>query len=79
MWSFTVVMGNPLRKKRPKMPYIEGNHSIETLRCRPDQAFTMRFACGARTGVFNTCSDIDRRALSTAGAKMPSRSWTRKR
>jgi len=37
------------------------------------------FAFGARTSVFNTWSDIDRRTSSTAGAKMPSRSWTRKR
>jgi hypothetical protein len=78
MWSFTVVMGNPLRKNRPKMPFVERNYPIETFApCVPMKRSQCAFACGARTGVFNTCSDIDRRASSTAGAKMLSRSWTR--
>jgi hypothetical protein len=39
MWSFTVVMGNPLGKNRPKMPLVQRNHPIETLApCRPDEA-----------------------------------------
>ena len=31
MWSFTVVMGNPLRQHRPHMAFVERNHPIETL------------------------------------------------
>ena len=43
MWSFTVVVGNPLRKNGPKMPFVERNHPIETLApCRPDEACTVR-------------------------------------
>jgi len=43
MWSFTVVVGYPLHKNRPKMPFVERNHPIETLApCRPDEAFTVR-------------------------------------
>ena len=43
MWSFTVVMRNPLHKNRPQMPFVERNHPIETLApCRSDEAFTMR-------------------------------------
>ena len=43
MLSFTVVMGHPLRKNRPKMPFAERNHPIETLApYRPDEAFTVR-------------------------------------
>ena len=43
MWSFTVVVGYPLHKNRPKMPFVERNHPIETLApYRPDDAFTMR-------------------------------------
>src|SRR6266849_5354172 len=33
------------------------------------------FACGVRTGVFNTCRPIDAIARSTVAAKMLSRSW----
>ena len=36
-------MGHPLRKNRPKTPFVEQNHPIETLApCRPDEAFAMR-------------------------------------
>ena len=43
MRPFTAVMGHPLRKDRPKMPFVERNHPIETLApCCPDEAFTMR-------------------------------------
>jgi hypothetical protein len=48
MWSFTVVMGNPLRKNRPQMPFVERNYPIETLApCGPDEAFTMRVSLAA--------------------------------
>ena len=43
MWSFTVVMRNPLRKNRPQMAFVERNHPIETLApCGSDEALTMR-------------------------------------
>ena len=43
MWSFTVVMGHPLRQHRPNMPFIERNQPIETLAPdRPNEAFTVR-------------------------------------
>ena len=43
MWSFTVVMRNPLRKNRPQMPLVERHHPIETLApCCSDEALTMR-------------------------------------
>ena len=49
----------PLHKNRPKMPFVERNHPIETLApCRPERRAQCAFACGARTGVFNTCRDI---------------------
>ncbi len=43
MWSFTVVMGHPLRQHRPNMLFIERNQPIETLAPdRPNEAFTVR-------------------------------------
>ena len=64
------------RRCRSLSGIIQSRHSRRAVPMKRSQC---AFACGARTGVFNTCSDIDRRASSTAGAKMPSRSWTRKR
>ena len=58
-----------------EMPF-GGGMINQALRRRPAN---LNLRGDARTGVFNTCHDIDRRASSTAGAKMPSRSWMRKR
>jgi hypothetical protein len=80
MWSFAVVMRHPLRKIDRRCRSLSGiSQSRHSRRAVPMKRSQCAFACGVRTGVFNTCSDIERRASSTAGAKIPSRSWTRKR
>ena len=69
MWSFTVVMRNPLHKNRPQMPFVEWNHPIETLApCRSDEAFTMRVRlCPFRPRVVGeipvhdpACADVEK-------------------
>jgi hypothetical protein len=80
MWAFTVVVGHPLRQDSPQMPLVERNHPIETLApSGSNDRSQYPLACGVRTGVFSTRSDIASSASSTAGAKMSSRSCTRKR
>ena len=43
MWSFTVVVANPLRQDPPQMPLVERNHPVETLApSGANHAFAMR-------------------------------------
>jgi hypothetical protein len=56
MWTFTIVMGHPLRKNRSKMPFGERNHPIETF-ARFDES-RQEDECDARRIVRPSRSDL---------------------